>query len=94
MTPNLGQGACLAMEDAWALGSIIPNYPDPGTAFEKYQNSRTRRAYSIQVQSRAIGWVVQAETPLALAAREWITPRIPDILVRLGMKGVFAEQVI
>ena len=94
MTPNLGQGACLAMEDAWALGSLIRNHQDPQTVFQQYQRARIRRAYSIQRQSRAMGWIVQAESPWALAAREWATPRIPDAVLKPGMKNIFSEQMI
>ncbi len=94
MTPNLGQGACLAIEDAWVLGSIISADFIPESAFKKYQNMRMRRAYSIQRQSRALGWIVQAESPLALAARDWVTPRIPNFALGFGMRSIFSDEII
>lgn len=94
MTPNLGQGACLAMEDAWTLGSLLPHAADPAAAFKKYQQARVKRAHSIQKQSQALGWIVQAENPLALAARDWRTPRIPESILQFGMRSLFADQTI
>ena len=89
MTPNLGQGACLAIEDAWELGSLIALHANPELAMANYERARMRRVRWIQQQSRAMGWVVQAERPVTVAVREWITPRIPDFLVRFGMRKLF-----
>ncbi len=90
MTPNLGQGACMAMEDGWALGSIIAAGLEPSEAFRRYEKARMRRANSIQRQSRAMGWVVQAERPLLVDARSWLTRRLPERLLKFGMQAVFA----
>ena len=82
------------MEDAWTLGSLLPHAADPAAAFKKYQQARVKRAHSIQKQSQALGWIVQAENPLALAARDWRTPRIPESILQFGMRSLFADQTI
>jgi len=44
--PHQGQGAGLAIEDAYALGALIANLglKDYGPAFEAFENLRKRRA--------------------------------------------------
>jgi 2-polyprenyl-6-methoxyphenol hydroxylase-like FAD-dependent oxidoreductase len=54
-TPNLGQGACQAIEDAYTLGLCIKNNTD--TPFVDYQNIRLRKVEYIVKQSWKIGKV-------------------------------------
>ena len=52
-TPNLGQGACQAIEDAYTLGLCIKNNMDD--AFFDYQNIRLKKVKYIVEQSWRIG---------------------------------------
>ncbi|WP_438423281.1 FAD-dependent monooxygenase [Aquimarina macrocephali] len=52
-TPNLGQGACQAIEDAYTLGLCIKN--DMNTSFSDYQNVRFKKVEYIVKQSWKIG---------------------------------------
>jgi len=52
-TPNLGQGACQAIEDAYTLGLCIKN--NTGDAFFDYQNIRLKKVKYIVEQSWRIG---------------------------------------
>ncbi len=52
-TPNLGQGACQAIEDAYTLGLCIKNNTDG--AFIHYQNIRLKKVKYIVEQSWIIG---------------------------------------
>jgi salicylate hydroxylase len=55
--PHQGQGAGLAIEDAYALGTLIANLrlTDYGTAFDAFENLRKRRAWTVQAYSRLAG---------------------------------------
>jgi salicylate hydroxylase len=55
--PHQGQGAGLAIEDAYALGALIANFglKDYGSAFGTFENLRKRRAWMVQAYSRAAG---------------------------------------
>ena len=55
--PHQGQGAGLAIEDAYALGALIANLglKDYGPAFEAFENLRKRRAWTVQAYSRVAG---------------------------------------
>jgi len=52
-TPNLGQGACQAIEDAYTLGTCINN--NPNNSFIKYQNLRQKKVKYIVKMSWQIG---------------------------------------
>ena len=51
-TPNLGQGACLAIEDAVVLARSIARSDDTASAFSSYHRRRARRTARITRMSR------------------------------------------
>jgi salicylate hydroxylase len=55
--PHQGQGAGLAIEDAYALGALLgrDGLTDYGRAFETFEKLRRRRAWTVQAYSRAGG---------------------------------------
>jgi 2-polyprenyl-6-methoxyphenol hydroxylase-like FAD-dependent oxidoreductase len=73
MPHHLGQGACLAFEDAATLRSLaaeaIPG-PDLCTAIDAYSRLRRPRTTSVVRQTRRMSAVVQARGRLALRARD------------------------
>ena len=52
MTPFLGQGACVAIEDAMVLGRAFAVRTTFREAFGIYESTRKERANSIQLASR------------------------------------------
>ncbi len=77
-TPNLGQGACLALEDAAVLARCLAAEPDLAAAFRRYESGRYRRARFIVAESRRIGWIGQIEGRTSAALRDafmWALPR-------------------
>ncbi len=80
MTPNMGQGACQALEDAVALREAFEaeNYVEP--ALRRYENSRRKRANWFVKQSQLIGKIAQAQTKPAMWLRNTMAKRTPDFL--------------
>jgi 2-polyprenyl-6-methoxyphenol hydroxylase-like FAD-dependent oxidoreductase len=73
MPHHLGQGACLAFEDAATLRSLVAGAePGPGllAAIEAYSRTRRPRTTSVVRQTRRMSAVVQARGRLALRARD------------------------
>jgi 2-polyprenyl-6-methoxyphenol hydroxylase-like FAD-dependent oxidoreductase len=73
MPHHLGQGACLAFEDAATLGSMVADAaPGPAlcAAVEAYSKARRPRTTSVVRQTRRMSAVVQARGRLALRARD------------------------
>ncbi|MED6193872.1 hypothetical protein PIB30_023242 [Stylosanthes scabra] len=88
MTPNLGQGACCALEDAVVLakklaGAIKSNegYSSVEGALRSYGSERWPRVFPLTIRAYLVGSVLQWENPLVCSVRNNIV--IPK-LVRLG----------
>lgn len=77
MTPDLGQGACQAMEDAVELAKCLNARTDIVSALKLYEKRRVRRTNRIALLARLVGKVVQWENPLASRIRNAIMKRIP-----------------
>lgn len=69
-TPNLGQGACMALEDAVALADALAAEHEIPAALQAYERRRIPRTSQIVLQSRRIGQIGQWRNPLACAARD------------------------
>ena len=76
MTPNLGQGACQALEDAVVLARSLQAEPDIHTALKTYAVARISRTRRVVAQSRRIGWAGQWHNPLLVAARGALLKRL------------------
>lgn len=55
MLPFLGQGASMALEDAWTLAVALTQQNDLSTALSLYSLARTQRANWVLLESRAAG---------------------------------------
>lgn len=85
MTPNLGQGACQALEDAVVLARCLAAPGDVPAALRAYERARVPRANALVLQSRRVGAVGQWSNPLACAGR--------DALARLLLPVVIERQL-
>ena len=84
MTPNLGQGACLALEDAITLGTLIaeatPGAPLDGV-LSRYDRLRRRRTAKLVRQSRRLGALFGARSRLGVGARNTLLTAAPSGLL-------------
>lgn len=70
MTPNLGQGACQALEDAATLAAALAAEPGVEAALTRYDTERRPRSQSVARAARQAGRMGQQLThPLAIALR-------------------------
>ncbi|MFF1689486.1 MULTISPECIES: FAD-dependent monooxygenase [unclassified Streptomyces] len=70
MTPNLGQGACQALEDAATLAAALATEPTIGSALARYDTERRPRSQAVARAARQAGRMgQQLRHPLAVAAR-------------------------
>lgn len=79
-TPNLGQGACQAIEDAWAVATCLSQY-EPAQAFAHYELLRKRKADRVVQVSRQIGTAVNMPSwlkPLIFAAMRAIPKLVAE----------------
>ncbi|MGW3210187.1 FAD-dependent monooxygenase [Streptomyces sp. NPDC001135] len=70
MTPNLGQGACQALEDAVTLAAALAGEPSVGSALARYDAERRPRSQAVARAARQAGRMgQQLSHPLAVTLR-------------------------
>ena len=82
-TPNLGQGAGLALEDAVCLAAALADRAEIGPALRQYERSRRRRTAAITRASWRIGSFCQWENACARSVRDTLTRCLP---AQLGLR--------
>ena len=88
-TPNLGQGGCLAMEDAMVLARCFEKYGATEEALRKYEGCRYKRTAAITKYSRYYGTMGQSENPLVLATKKIFLPLAPEAVLQRLLQTVF-----
>jgi 2-polyprenyl-6-methoxyphenol hydroxylase-like FAD-dependent oxidoreductase len=75
-TPNMGQGACQAIEDAYVISHYISMHPI-NIAFSKYERLRKSKAEMIVNLSWQMGAISQIDNPVMSAIRNFVMRSIP-----------------
>jgi 2-polyprenyl-6-methoxyphenol hydroxylase-like FAD-dependent oxidoreductase len=89
-TPNLGQGGCLAMEDAMILARCFEKYGPNESALRRYERHRYKRTTTLSRYSRYYGNVGQWENVWARGMRRTALALIPEALAQRVMQIIFA----
>ncbi|ALG07180.1 FAD-dependent monooxygenase [Kibdelosporangium phytohabitans] len=76
MTPNMGQGACQALEDAVTLGAVARS-GDLAGSLAHYDSLRLRRTQSIVTRSRQAGRIGLTTSAVVAAARDQVMKLVP-----------------
>jgi 2-polyprenyl-6-methoxyphenol hydroxylase-like FAD-dependent oxidoreductase len=74
-TPNLGQGACQALEDAVVLADCLRRRGPTEAGLREYEQARRARTAMVTRRSWSLGKVFQLENRIAIAARNWLFRR-------------------
>jgi 2-polyprenyl-6-methoxyphenol hydroxylase-like FAD-dependent oxidoreductase len=77
MTPNLGQGACQAIEDALALAEELPRAASLESGLRAYEARRTARANAVVVAARRVGVIAQWRNSFACGLRNAFFGALP-----------------
>ncbi|MCY0978484.1 FAD-dependent monooxygenase [Chryseobacterium wangxinyae] len=75
-TPNMGQGACQSIEDAYVIGKLLEKNRNFNSVFEDFQNIRRKKVDHIVKTSWTIGKVSQWEKGNAI--RNFFMRLIPE----------------
>ena len=85
MVPFLGQGACMAMEDAYTFGILAGKLsPDFKTIQNRYEALRLKRTNSIQSQSLLQGKIYHLENPVMVFFRNIFIRYTPSVKYRMS----------
>jgi 2-polyprenyl-6-methoxyphenol hydroxylase-like FAD-dependent oxidoreductase len=77
MTPNLGQGACQAIEDALVLARELARHESIEQGLRAYERARVARANAVVVMARRLGAIGQWQNPLACTLRDGLFSLMP-----------------
>ncbi|MCE6997805.1 FAD-dependent monooxygenase [Saccharothrix sp. S26] len=91
MTPYLGQGACMAIEDAVVLASACARADDVPSALADYDRQRRPRTQSMARASRMLGRVGhRVRNPVLARVRDAAMRAVPPSLALRGMAKFLA----
>ncbi|BAP33572.1 putative monooxygenase [Chryseobacterium sp. StRB126] len=88
-TPNMGQGACQAIEDAYVLGKLFGEGKNVDEVFTQYEELRMKKAHYIVNTSSTIGKVSHYENNLAVWLRNILLKATPSSANEKQMEKVF-----
>ena len=93
MTPNLGQGACQAIEDAVVLARCLDEGGARAEALRRYERLRSDRVAMVVRRSRRVGIVGQVENPVLCWLRDRTIAMIPSKVQFKYLEGVLGYEV-
>ena len=76
-TPNMGQGACQAIEDAIILADELSKTDNVTAAFKAFEKRRIQRVHRIVNTSWTFGKIAHIENTLLISARNFLFRHIP-----------------
>ena len=88
MTPNLGQGACQAIEDAMVLARRLASIPDAAAALRAYESDRMPRTGMVVRSSRQVGELFQTGSPVLCRARDLVLRMTPAFVTYRSLQTV------
>jgi 2-polyprenyl-6-methoxyphenol hydroxylase-like FAD-dependent oxidoreductase len=91
MTPNFGQGAAMAIEDAVVLARELVAHDDAAAGLRAYEARRRPRVADIQRGARRLGKVAQWQSPVATWARDLAVRCMPAASARRALEAIVAH---
>ncbi len=88
-TPNLGQGACQAIEDAYVLGKLLDTGIAIENTFKEYENLRRKKAHAIVNTSWTVGKIAHIENRFGIFLRNIIMKNLPKSANKKQMDMIF-----
>ncbi len=92
MTPNMTQGASMAIEDAVVLAANLTNRSNIEKSLERFQAARWPRTRSIQKKSNLLGKIGQLHNPHLCRLRNYCWQRIPDRWIQNDLKKLLVNS--
>jgi 2-polyprenyl-6-methoxyphenol hydroxylase-like FAD-dependent oxidoreductase len=91
-TPNLGQGGCMALEDALVLAKCVDREASLQSALRRYESLRFHRTKGIQQRSLLMGHIGQWQNPLLVTGRRVVTRLLSPKLIERNLRRVYSYK--
>lgn len=88
-TPNMGQGGCQAIEDAWYLADYLERYQSPTEAFKAYEKMRRPKVDFVVNTSFMIGKMSNLGGTIGYRLRNWILKSTPEAIADRQLDTLF-----
>jgi 2-polyprenyl-6-methoxyphenol hydroxylase-like FAD-dependent oxidoreductase len=88
-TPNMGQGACQAVEDAYVIGTLLKQGKDIEGILAQYQKLRMKKAHFIVNTSWMVGKVAHFENSIAIGLRNGLLKTMPKFINEKQFDKIF-----
>jgi 2-polyprenyl-6-methoxyphenol hydroxylase-like FAD-dependent oxidoreductase len=88
-TPNLGQGGCMAIEDAAILARCLHKYGAADAGLRAYEEIRYPRTKAVASYSRIYGRVGQWQSPWATHLRSVALSLVPQAVTQTLLGRIF-----
>jgi len=88
-TPNLGQGGCMAIEDAVVLARCLDKYGADAEGLRAYEKLRFARTKAVSDYSRVYGSLGQWQTAWAVRLRSVALSLAPQAITRQLLRLIF-----
>jgi 2-polyprenyl-6-methoxyphenol hydroxylase-like FAD-dependent oxidoreductase len=88
-TPNLGQGACMAIEDSVVLGNCLADTMDVEKSFRLFESLRIARNTQIVNTSYSMGRVAQFRNPILVRLRNAALGIVPAGVAERQLKFLY-----
>ncbi|WP_373553287.1 FAD-dependent monooxygenase [Haliscomenobacter sp.] len=91
-TPNMGQGGCQAIEDAWYLAEYLERYDTIAEAFAAYEQFRRPKVNFVVNTSFMIGKMSNLGGELGHRLRNWVLSATPKKMAEQQLEALFRLQ--
>lgn len=88
-TPNLGQGACQAIEDAYVLAACFKKNKNVSKVFDEYESIRIKKAHKVVTTSWQVGKIAHLSNPLLRTIRDFLLRITPGFVNRKQLETLF-----
>jgi len=92
-TPNMGQGACMAVESSLTLARCLADGKDLRSSLRQYESERMPRTAWITRRSHRLGRLGQLENPLACLLRNLLVWLTPDQVMKKSIEKAVGYEV-
>ena len=92
-TPDMAQGACMAIEDAVVFARCLSQENDLVAALHHYETERKPRTTWISNRSRAVGRLAHTENPLLCTLRDLLMAVLPEKVTRRQLEKAIHFEV-
>ncbi|MHC5932939.1 FAD-dependent monooxygenase [Nostoc sp.] len=93
--PNLGQGGCMSIEDAFELVKLLTKGASSDQVvllLRQFESSRSKRVTRVFTTSRQVGQLGQTNSAMGCLIRNWIYKLTPTWLADLQFRWLFDYQ--